>query len=113
MVKLDHTITEIEGKVGGNVWRKDVCGQHVQAFPRMVGKFKPSPSQKAFTRSKNAWMSHVWTQPELDLWWTWCYQHPKMNKKGETTYLHPFLEFLSVNTKRILNDKEIVYEPPS
>lgn len=111
MIKMGPGIENISGKVGGVIFRSDVCGPHIQAFPRIIKPRKESKSQKAFTRAKNAWSERKWTQYELDLWWVWCYNHPKTNKKGETTYLHPFLAFLSVNTKRILDGKEIIYEP--
>jgi len=111
MVKTDGIVTEIEGKFGGTVFRKDQCGQHIQAAPRYIGRIVETPQQKAFSKAKTAWMNHDWTESELNRWWIWCYQHPKTNKKGETVYFHPFLAFLSVNIKRILEDKDIVILP--
>jgi hypothetical protein len=113
MVKFSDPAVDIEGKVSGVYYRHDQCINHIQAMPRVVDRFEKSPQNKAFTRAKNAWSSHQWTQSEIDKWWIWCYDHPKKNKKGETVYLHPFLAFLSVNTKRILTGKEIVITPPS
>ncbi len=111
MVKLSGDIIDINGTVGGSVWRVDVCGQHVQAFPRIIDDKQPTSQQRAFTMAKNAWMTHIWQQSEIDKWWIWCYDHPKKSKKGETMYLHPFLAFLSVNIKRILKGKDIEYVP--
>lgn len=113
MIKLGPDIENLSGKVGGNIYRSDVCGPHIQGYPRIVHPRKESESQIAFRRAQSAWLSHKWTQSELDAWWIWCYNHPRTNKKGETIYLHPFLAFLSVNSKRILAGEEIIYTPPT
>jgi hypothetical protein len=111
MLKVRGGMFEVEGKSGGTVYRKDVCGQHAQAYPRIVNPYKETPQQKAFTRAKNVWMSHKWTPFELGQWWEWCQHHPLTNKKGEVGYFHPFLAFLHVNIKRILNGQDILLVP--
>ena len=102
MVSLANGIEDINGQVGGNIWRYDVCGFHIQRAPGPSVGYRESPQQKAFGQCKTAWSNHEWTQAEYDLWWTWCEANPKPNKKGEIRYFHPFIAFLSVNIKRLL-----------
>ena len=112
MVQLANGVEDINGQVGGNVWRYDVCGFHIQKAPGGSIGFRVSPQQKAFGRCTSAWSNHSWLQLEIDRWWRWCDANPTKNKKGETRYYHPFLAFLSVNIKRILVGKEIIYQAP-
>lgn len=111
MVKYGAGITEIEGRFGGQYFRRDQCINHIQRMPRHVNQRRESPQQKAFGRAKIAWSEHDWTREELDLWWVWCYNHPKKNKKNETVYFHPFIAFLHINIKRILAGQDIVITP--
>lgn len=111
MIILAAPFAEINGQVGGTIYRVDQSRQHAQAYPRVISR-KESSQQRAFTQAKNAWSSHDWTQKELDDWWRYCYRHPKKNKKGEVLYWHPFLAFLSVNTKRLIKGLPIVFEAP-
>ncbi|GAH55646.1 unnamed protein product [marine sediment metagenome] len=114
MIKTDGRIVDIEGKMGGNIYRHDQCLNHIQAHPRIIHSEERanSPQAKGFRQSKNAWISHKWTQEELNQWWVWCYNHPKKNKKSETVYFHPFLAFLSVNIKRVKKGLCITITPP-
>lgn len=112
MVKVNGPIVEIEGKMGGNVYRVDQCGQHIQSYPRIIDRHKVSPQQKGFRKSVVAWSRHKWTQSEINRWWVWCKGNPTKNKKGETTYFHPFTGFLHVNIKRTIDGQDITFNPP-
>ena len=111
MVKLDAPLIEIEGPIGGTIFRYDQCGQHAQAWPRQVKSHEPLKQNSAFSRCSGAWSKHDFTKEEIDQWWRWCYAHPIKNKKAEETYLHPFLAFLKVNIKRVLNGQDIIFSP--
>lgn len=112
MVSLANGIEAINGQEGGNIWRYDVCGHHIQAAPRHIKRFKPLIQRKAFTEAKNAWKKHRWTLTEINSWHAWSMMHPSKNKKGETVYYTLYGAFLSVNIKRILAGKEIIFLPP-
>jgi len=113
MIKTDGTITNITGKIGGNIYHRDRYSLHIK--PKTYRPHQPSTSQKTqrsyFNQVKNCWLSHAWTRRESLLWWNYCWQHPKKNKQGETRYLHPWLAFLSVNIKRLANSHPVIYTP--
>ena len=115
MVVLQNPLTEIDGELGGNIFRWDQCRQHAQAPQRRINRDDDGrmDQNRAFRRCLTAWLSHPWTRDELDLWYLYCRDHPIQNKKGETTYMHPMLAFLSVNIKRILNGDPIIFTPPN
>ena len=114
MMKLSGDITEIEGKVGGDVYRKDVCGQHIQAYPRLVKHESPSQirQRKAFRSALYFCGGGNLTGEDVEKWWIYSKNHPKKNSKGETVYLTPFLACVRINTMRFRNDLEPITEPP-
>lgn len=114
MVKLAGAIADIQGKVGGDVWRLDQCGVHIQKQPRVIFG-PPSPKQlaqrRAWRKCANFWMTYI-TSAAQDLWWIWSYAHPFVNKKGEETFMPPYQSFMSVNVKRVIAGMPITLIPP-
>lgn len=111
MLKLGPDIIDIEGKVKGEYYRRDVCGQHLQAY-QSKKRYKPSSQQKAFTKAANAWSAHEWSSWELNAWIVWDIRHPKKNKKGKVGLWGAFLCFMSTAIKQIQLDVDISYYPP-
>ncbi len=114
MVKLSAGITEIEGKSGGDVWRKDQCGQHVQAAPRHVDKYasyRQKKRRRAYLKCMNYIREHA-TVEFAARWQIYANQHPRKNKKGESYTLAWWQQFMSINIKRVYNDLEILQYPP-
>jgi len=98
MVVLKSPITEIEGKVGGTIWRKDQCGQHAQAYPRLIKKRTYSQDQirKGFADLHNCW-SKVMKDRHKSRWWDYSITHPTKNKKGERVTLAGWPMFFKYN----------------
>jgi len=113
MLKLAAPLTEIEGSIGGNTYWVDQCGQHMRE--KKPKRDWSTDAQKAvrssFSACTRAWSNHQWSQHELNLWWTWCWDHPKKTKKGKTFYYHPFLAFIHINMKRQLASLPITFTP--
>lgn len=115
MVKVAQPITEINGKSGGNVWRKDQCGQHVQKTPRTVSN-EPTRSQRKRQKAYTACMNYIRrnSTPEFAArWQQYANNHPKTNKKGETYNLTWWQQFMAINVVRVFNDQPIQQYPPS
>jgi hypothetical protein len=110
MIKVSSTYPDTEGKVGGDVYRHDQCLNHIQKMPREV-EHGETPQQKAFSRCINAWKSHVWNTEELNRWWLWSSKHPQKGRKGDISYLTPFMAFMKVNVKRVLHNMPIIWMP--
>lgn len=104
----------MNGKEGGTVFRRDICGQHEQMFPRYVHHETPAQTtqRRAFRRAITYCLKEALTEENTKLWWIYCYDHPITNKKGEVTYLTPFLACLRINTIRGRNELDLVQTPP-
>lgn len=114
MVKLSGAITEINGRVGGTIWRYDICGQHAQAD----GRYVPAPASLAQRLQRRAFSICHRYIPSHATWefvWAWqCYanQHPRKNKKGQMISLAWHCAFSSHNIPRVLKDLPIDEFPP-
>ena len=114
MVKLGDGVVEINGKSGGDVFRKDQCGQHIQSTPRYVSN-EPSPSQKKRRRAFRKCLNYIRRYSTVEFAYRWqnhANNHPRTNKKGETITLAWWQEFMSINIIRIVNDLDILQFPP-
>lgn len=114
MVKLDSSITELEGKEGGTVFRKDVCGQHAQSLPRHVKRETPlqREQRKAFLRALYFCGKVTQMDRNYGEWWTYTVMHPKMNSKGERIILSPMMACVRINTIRARNKVILLELPP-
>lgn len=115
MIKRGPGIENFSGKVGGVIYRNDHCGAHVQAPPRYI-EHEPTPSQKSRRGCFQRLWFHYWkrvvTREQRDLWWTYSYNHPHRNKKGETVYLTAFNQFVAININRCTKGQMILLDPP-
>jgi hypothetical protein len=115
MVKLGPGFSDINGKQGGNVWRADVCGQHLQAPPR-TWNHPPSESQRSRRRAFMYCVHYffkVLTQRQIDAWWIFTSRHPQINKKGEEVFLQAHNMFIKVNINRAIAGIPLWDWPPS
>ncbi|TES91558.1 MAG: hypothetical protein E3J94_03630 [Desulfobacteraceae bacterium] len=98
MVKLDSSIVDIEGKTGGTVFRYDNCGQHAQAFPRLI---KKRTRKQDFVRSAFSDLSYVWksylTKHEQDTWYIFARNYSYPGKKGNIQTLPGRTMYLQYN----------------
>jgi hypothetical protein len=114
MVKLGSGIVEIEGKSGGNIWRKDQCGQHVQSYPREIER----PSTLAQRKRRRAYlrlMNYIRRYSTLEFvqrWQSYSHHHPRNNRKGESHTLTWWQMFISTNVNRVVNGEDILDYPP-
>lgn len=114
MVKTDGTITELEGKEGGQIWRYDQCKQHLQAYPRIIDK-EGSPQQWMRRRAFIRLMSYIPRHATVEFvhrWSLYAYHHPKITKKGKVTILTWHCAFLSYNINRVIEGQPITEFPP-
>lgn len=115
LAKTDNSITEINGKIGGDTWRHDNSGQHVYGSPRYVNS-NPSPTQQkrrnAFRQCVNFWYDQV-TATQKTMWLNYAALHPTTNRKGETIVLTAYQMFMHINIYRAYNDVALIATPPS
>jgi len=114
MVKTTSPIIQIQGKVGGEVWRYDQCGQHVQASPRII-EHQPTKKQQLVRNCfRKVWIFFLseLTSNEQDQWRIWANNHPIKNHKGETVYYTPPNAFAHINLPRCHHGLEFVRTPP-
>jgi len=109
------TLTEINGKKGGEIYRHDNCGQHIQKYPRLVKKWG-SPSQtkiqNAFSQLWFHWWKKYTNEYQHQMWWIYSRLRPQKNKKGEPTYLTGFNMFVKINLPRLIKDLPPYLDPP-
>ncbi len=115
MAKLGGGITEINGRMGGNIYRRDQCGQHIQGYPRIIDRH-PSPSQlkrrNAWRTCYGYWKKHA-TWEFVARWQQYANNHTITNRKGETYALTHYQMFMKINVTRVYNDVEITEYPPT
>lgn len=114
MIKTGNPIVEIEGQIKGDVYRKDNCGQHIQAAPRKI-KHVPSWLQKRRQRAFRVMLSrylHIITHRQRVLWQQWTFSHPRKSKKGKVYFMPPHMAYLSVNINRYIEDLPLYDDPP-
>lgn len=114
MIKVGANIAEIEGRVGGDIYRKDVCGQHIQKTPRLVKKNSPAQTvqRRAFLKAMSFCHRKNLTFEEWDSWWLYTVMHPITNKKGKRIILEPCQKCMSINIYRALNDLPMIKKAP-
>lgn len=115
MVKLDKTIAAIDGQTGGDVFRHDVCGQHIQKPPRHVKSLTPNQirQNKAFLKALYYCGEVTTFNEHFAEWWEYAIKHPKTNIKGEKIILTPFTACLRINTIRFRNNLDGTPIPPT
>jgi len=114
LIKLGDGIVEINGREGGDIYRRDRCGQHVQAQPREIKRpsaAKQRKRRRAWKKCLN-WIRRNMTTRGMALWQQYANQHPHKNKKGEWIALTWWQMFIKINVIRLVNDLEILPEPP-
>lgn len=114
LAKTDDSIAEIEGRIGGNVWRHDDAGQHVYAYTLGATR-PPSNLQKkrrnAFQQCINFW-NNIVTDTQRAEWQNYADNHPTTNMKGETIILTAYQAFMHINLYRAYNDIDLIASPP-
>lgn len=113
MIKTVDEGSEINGRVGGDIYRFDQCGQHIQKEPRLLKS--RTEKQKAWMRAWRIVMSYwkdVWELGYHSKWWAYAHAHPVTNRKGETYTLSAVNWFLKINIYRIINELGIQWDPP-
>lgn len=114
MVKLSGEIVEINGLFGGDVWRTDTCGQHVQKKPGLPGK-DPSPRQRKVRRCFSKLHSLYWhklAEPLRAVWVLYGKTHRMKNKKGEDIGWDGWSWFSHFNMPRCLKGLPPLLIPP-
>lgn len=115
MAKLGGGIVEINGAFSGNVYRRDQCGQHVEAHGRFVGRKNPTAEQRlqraCFRDCIYAWQSRLTFADRLE-WAIYATRHLSTNKKGEKRKLLGWNWFLKINLVRVRNGLAIITVPP-
>ena len=115
MVKSTIEYVEREGKQGGNVYRSDQCGQHIQATPRLVEK-EPTKKQRIRRNGFSYLLKryiHFLTPEQRGSWVIYSLHHPKKTKKGKIYSLPPQLMYLSYNINRYVSGLPVVDDAPN
>jgi len=114
MIVLDNTISDINGKLGGTIYRYDQCGFHAQSWPRLINHAL-SPKQikrrKCFSRLVHQYIRKL-TQDQAWSWQQYANLHPHKNKKGEVIILTWWSQFIKTNINRCMQDLPIFMTPP-
>lgn len=114
LAKYGDSVVDIEGKFGGVIFRRDRCGNHIQAMG--YGPHQATPKQNKrrrwFSRLTRMFLSEHGTEKNVKLWWIYSYNRPRTNKKGEVYYLNPLMAYISYNLIRVMNDLDPVATPP-
>lgn len=114
MIKVGGGIVDIEGKSGGDVYRKDVCGQHIQSYPREYEhQFSPAQAQRrrSFAKLTEYMKSHA-TIEFAATWQDYANRHKKTNKKGEAVGLTWWQQFIGYNINGVVAGNPIIELPP-
>lgn len=114
MIKTTDEGLDINGRVGGTIFRSDQCGMHMQKEPRFILHW--SEKQKAWMRAWSIvykYWREGWEAGMHNPWWDYAHNHPVKNRKGETILLFAMNWFLKVNVTRIYNGLPIQWEPPT
>lgn len=113
MVVTNDEGFDINGRVGGDIYRSDQCGKHIQREPRMIMHW--SDKQKKWMRSWSIAYSY-WKDCINFGWggeWTvYAQNHPTPNRKGEMIYLFASNWWMKINVYRIFNGLDILWHPP-
>lgn len=114
MVKTDSTITDIQGKVGGDIWRTDQCRKHLQSYPRLI-KNEPTKNQSKRRRTFKKLLNYIRrnaTEHFAKCWQHCANRHPKKTCKGKIYTLTWHQQFISYNINKVIAGEEITPLPP-
>lgn len=114
MVVLASPFVAIEGRIGSEIWRYDVCGQHVQSAPRFIhheATVKQIIRRKAFRLLRTYIKIHA-TPYFAGVWQDYANKHPRRGRKGKTYFLAWWAMFISFNINRVIAGKKIKEFPP-
>lgn len=113
-VQYGGGITEINGTIGGTVFRHTWCGDIASGS---AGRVQP-PATKAQKIRRKAF-KRLWSLfreiATVDFWKAWSaysYDHPRKNKKGETYYVGWAQSFVGHNINRVIQGNPIHEYPP-
>lgn len=108
MVKFGGGIVEINGKQGGNIWRRDQCIQHMQKFPRQVNTHNPKQElrRRWFSKLIHHYIPMWATQEFVASWQQYAYDHPRVSRKYGIYTLTWWTQFLSSNINRVIAGEE-------
>ena len=114
MAMLKTNGFEIEGKIGGTIFRYDQCGGHAQSEGRYIDR---EPSLKQLQQQKYFRICHDFTQHNatphfVQCWSHYGYQFPKWTCKGTIYYSTWWNMFKSFNMKRLRAGLPISPLPP-
>lgn len=139
MIKTSIGTPDIQGKVGGIVYRRDQCRYHIQSLPHdRVGYREWTPQQKCFKRANKYYNSILdafqlihyeavlgglfveggWIFVGRDYrhfvsaWGVYAKHHPVKTKKGNIIYHSIRMVFMSVNIRMCLWDLPLQANPP-
>lgn len=113
-VKTNGIVEQLCGSVGGDYYRIDHVGLHIQAQPRKIKRC--SPAQNKRRRNFRATMRHrriAWYQGHGQAWDRYAATHTATNKIGGRIHLTATNWFLKINLYRIFNDLDPIYDPPN
>ena len=113
MVVYGSGVVEINGKMGGDIWRFDWCRQHVQAAPRLINHV--SPKQRARRNAFRGCVNYIranFTQERAWNWQSYANRHPKIRSKGGQYTLTWWQQFIGVNINRVIEGDPILGDPP-
>lgn len=114
LTRLAHGLHDINGKRGGNIYRRDGSGTHASAYPRLVNRpptAEQADQRKYFSECVIAWTGLAETEFPM-LWQIYSSMHPVTNKKGETKILTGRNQFFKVNMKELALGQPILNNPP-
>ena len=122
MVKTTADFPDLEGKSGGDRWRKDQCGQHWEAEP---GSWDRTPSEEQlkirncmrsiwyFFEDETEWPYHP--QELLDeviaAWKLFAWHYKEKSKKGKSYVLTWYQAYTAVNMKNCLAGEPLELKP--
>lgn len=116
MVRLSAPLAEINGKGPGGIWRVDVCGQHLQKYPRPIPtRFSPEwrLHEDYFRFIWAEYHLHSWTTHERASWNTYANNHVITNLKGQPYTLSWTNAYMSVNLHRLAAGLIIIFTAPT
>lgn len=114
MVVYNSKIYNRSGKSGGNIYRHDNCGHHIQGWPRLVDYPLPAlvkARRRCFSDLVHNYLKHF-SQEQAGAWQDYANYHPKTNKKGETIALTWWNAFIRFNINNCVKGKPIITWPP-
>lgn len=114
MVIRSAKYPEMEGKMGGNVYRLDQSKQHIQKYPRIINK-EPSVKQikvrRAFSYLIHRY-NNIITLEQHATWINYAFTHRKKSRKGHYYFITGSQWYLHFNIPLWIDDKPLIDEAP-